>query len=101
MIGGTVLFAVSCVERVGGFHLFPAGESCQFAVVAVGAVYMNVESERITVVEFFDFQRHIIVHMVGGKSYVECLHTVVLVYYCHVAHLCFLLDGHEQILTGR
>ena len=97
VVDGAILLAVGEVERVGVLHVLPAGEARDAAIVAVGAVHVDVERDIAVLLILVEEERHIIVDVVRSQAYVERLHLIVAVYDLHVAHLSLLLHRQEQV----
>ena len=66
VIGGAEVLGVCHVGGVGIGHALPAREGAQVAIVAVGAVYMNIKCQLLTALIGGEVEGHKMVDVVYG-----------------------------------
>ena len=101
VIGGAEVLGIGKVGGVGIGHVLPTDKGAQVTIATVGAVYMNIKCQLLTVLIGGEVEGHKMVDVVYGQTYIEGMHLLVIGYQLYVAHLGALLYGQHQEVLAR
>lgn len=92
-----ILFTILHIERIRELHVLPASEGVQ-ALLAIIAVYMDIESQALQTGKLIHIERHVIIYVVFSQLHIEGFHLLVIGNHLDVGHLRTLLHREQETL---